>query len=88
MDLDHLQIGIVGAGIGGLALAALLAQAGAKVQVIVRFTAARAIGSRLVVQPVGIGDKTDPVPDASTKRSNFNRCPDAQIASSWSCPPR
>lgn len=54
MDLATLRIGIVGAGIGGLALAALLAQSGAKVEVIERFDAPQPIGSGLVVQPVGM----------------------------------
>lgn len=54
MNLAALRIGIVGAGIGGLALAALLAQQGAEVEVIERFDAPRPIGSGLVVQPVGM----------------------------------
>ncbi len=54
MDLGRLNIGIVGAGIGGLALASLLARQGAKVEVIERFDASRPVGSGLVVQPVGM----------------------------------
>ncbi|WP_309668055.1 FAD-dependent monooxygenase [Tabrizicola sp.] len=46
-------IAIVGAGIGGLAAAALLARAGHDVQVFDRFDAPRPVGSGLVIQPVG-----------------------------------
>ena len=46
-------IAIVGAGIGGLAAAALLARAGHLVQVFDRFAAPRPVGSGLVIQPVG-----------------------------------
>ncbi len=46
-------IAIVGAGIGGLAAAALLAQAGHVVQVFDQFDAPRPVGSGLVIQPVG-----------------------------------
>ncbi len=48
-----LHIAIVGAGIGGLAAAALLAQAGHGVQVFDQFASPRPVGSGLVIQPVG-----------------------------------
>lgn len=48
-----LTIGIVGAGIGGLAAAALLARMGHRVQVFDQFDAPRPVGSGLVIQPVG-----------------------------------
>ena len=48
------RIGITGAGIGGLAAAALLAQAGHHVTLAERFTTPRPVGSGLVVQPVGL----------------------------------
>jgi 2-polyprenyl-6-methoxyphenol hydroxylase-like FAD-dependent oxidoreductase len=47
-----MKIAIVGAGVGGLALAALLA--GRDVSLVERFAAARPLGSGLVVQPVGL----------------------------------
>lgn len=50
----RLEIGILGAGIGGLAAAALLAGAGHRVQVLDRFEAPRPSGSDLVTQPVGL----------------------------------
>ncbi len=47
------RIAIAGAGIGGLAAAALLAQAGHAVSVFDRFAAPAPVGSGLVIQPVG-----------------------------------
>ena len=47
-------IAIVGAGIGGLAAAALLAERGHEVTLFERFDAPRPVGSGLVVQPVGL----------------------------------
>ena len=52
MTATH-RIAIVGAGIGGLAAASLLARAGHDVQVFDQFEAPRPIGSGLVIQPVG-----------------------------------
>lgn len=49
----RLRIGIAGAGIGGLAAAGLLAQAGHAVTVFDQFEAPRPVGSGLVIQPVG-----------------------------------
>jgi 2-polyprenyl-6-methoxyphenol hydroxylase-like FAD-dependent oxidoreductase len=49
-----LQIGIVGAGMGGLAAAALLARRGHAVTLVERFAVPRPVGSGLVVQPVGL----------------------------------
>lgn len=48
-----LRIGVVGAGIGGLAFAALAARGGSDVTVFDRFDAPRPVGSGLVIQPVG-----------------------------------
>ncbi|MDP3193747.1 NAD(P)/FAD-dependent oxidoreductase [Tabrizicola sp.] len=48
------RIAITGAGMGGLAAAALLAQDGHAVTLFERFPAARPLGSGLVVQPVGL----------------------------------
>jgi 2-polyprenyl-6-methoxyphenol hydroxylase-like FAD-dependent oxidoreductase len=48
------RIGIVGAGIGGLATAALLARAGHGVTLVERFARPGPVGSGLVVQPVGL----------------------------------
>ena len=48
------QIAVVGAGIGGLAAAALLAQTGHAVRIFDRFDAPRPVGSGLVIQPVGL----------------------------------
>ena len=48
-----LNIAIVGAGIGGLAAAALLADQGHSLTVFDRFDAPRPVGSGLVIQPVG-----------------------------------
>ena len=49
-----LRIAIVGAGIGGLAAAALLARDGHHVTIFERFAAPRPVGSGLVIQPVGL----------------------------------
>ncbi|WP_426032988.1 FAD-dependent oxidoreductase [Cypionkella sp. TWP1-2-1b2] len=49
-----LTIGIIGAGIGGLAAAALCAQSGHRVTLVERFATPRALGSGLVLQPVGL----------------------------------
>ncbi|MCC5958463.1 MAG: FAD-dependent monooxygenase [Rhodobacteraceae bacterium] len=48
------HIAIAGAGIGGLAAAAALAQAGHRVVVFDQFVEARPVGSGLVIQPVGL----------------------------------
>lgn len=52
--MKQLSVGIVGAGMGGLAIASLLARAGHDVTIAERFVQARAIGSGLVLQPVGL----------------------------------
>ncbi len=52
--MTSLDIGIVGAGIGGLAVASLLAQDGHRVTLAERFDRPRPLGSGLVVQPVGM----------------------------------
>ena len=49
-----MQIAVVGAGIGGLAFAAMAAQAGRQVTLIERFAAPGPVGSGLVIQPVGL----------------------------------
>lgn len=49
-----LDIAIVGAGMGGLAAASLLATQGHKVTLFERFAQARPLGSGLVIQPVGL----------------------------------
>lgn len=49
-----LKIGISGAGIGGLAIAALLHDRGHKVEIFDQFEAPEPVGSGLVVQPVGL----------------------------------
>ena len=49
-----MKIAVVGAGMGGLAFAALAAQAGRDVTLIERFHAPGPVGSGLVIQPVGL----------------------------------
>ncbi len=51
--MTSFRIGIAGAGIGGLAAAALLASRGHEVTVFDRFEAPAPVGSGLVIQPVG-----------------------------------
>ncbi|WP_368186932.1 FAD-dependent oxidoreductase [Aestuariibius sp. HNIBRBA575] len=53
MSNAQLQIAVVGAGIGGLAAASLLADRGFDVTVFDQFDAPRPVGSGLVIQPVG-----------------------------------
>ena len=48
------EIGLVGAGMGGLAAAALLARAGHAVTLIERFQTVGPVGSGLVLQPIGL----------------------------------
>jgi 2-polyprenyl-6-methoxyphenol hydroxylase-like FAD-dependent oxidoreductase len=52
--MKSLTIGIIGAGIGGLAAASLLAQRGHAITLVERFATPRALGSGLVLQPVGL----------------------------------
>ncbi len=51
--VSSLDIAIAGAGIGGLAVGAALAQAGHSVQIFDQFDAPAPVGSGLVIQPVG-----------------------------------
>lgn len=52
--MKRYSIGIVGAGMGGLAAGALLARAGHDVTLVERFQTAGPVGSGLVLQPVGL----------------------------------
>lgn len=54
MGQGVLQIAVIGAGMGGLAAASLLARQGHRVQLFERFEKARPLGSGLVIQPVGL----------------------------------
>lgn len=49
-----LNIAIIGAGIGGLALAALASDAGHRVTLVERFERPHPVGSGLVIQPIGL----------------------------------
>lgn len=51
--MRELNVGVVGAGIGGLTAAALLADRGDRVTIFDRFDAPAPVGSGLVVQPTG-----------------------------------
>ena len=53
-EAGTLKVAIVGAGIGGLAAAALLARQRHQVQVFEQFDQPRPVGSGLVIQPVGL----------------------------------
>ncbi|MDZ4312348.1 MAG: NAD(P)/FAD-dependent oxidoreductase [Cypionkella sp.] len=68
-----LTIGIVGAGIGGLAAAALCAQSGHHVTLIERFATPRALGSGLVLQPVGLAVLDEIGADARTLGANITQ---------------
>lgn len=48
------RIAVVGAGVGGLAVAALLARAGHEVTVLERFAESKPLGSGLMLQPTGL----------------------------------
>ena len=48
------DIVVVGAGVGGLAVATLLARAGHRVTVLERFDAPKPLGSGLMLQPTGL----------------------------------
>lgn len=52
--MRNLRIGIVGAGVGGLASAAFLARDGHEVHLLERFAEARPIGAGLLLQPTGL----------------------------------
>ena len=49
-----LEIGVIGCGVGGQAVASLLADAGHRVTVMERFAEARPIGAGLLLQPTGL----------------------------------
>lgn len=49
-----MKVGIAGAGVGGLALAAMLGRAGHEVTLYDQFEAPRPVGSGLMIQPVGL----------------------------------
>ncbi len=66
-----LQIGIIGAGIGGLAAAALLAEQGHEVAVFDQFETPRPVGSGLVIQPVGL-DVLDRIGAGDAARAKGN----------------
>lgn len=50
----HLKIAVAGAGIGGLAAAALMADAGHEVALFDQFDSPRPVGSGLMIQPLGL----------------------------------
>lgn len=52
--MQRLTIGIIGSGIGGLAVASLLAQRGHDVTLAERFATPQPLGSGLVLQPIGL----------------------------------
>ena len=52
--MRNLRIGIVGAGVGGLASAAFLARDGHDVHLLERFAEARPVGAGLLLQPTGL----------------------------------
>lgn len=54
MVSKRLQIAVLGAGMGGLAAAGLLARQGHEVRLFDRFDSPRPLGSGLVIQPVGL----------------------------------
>jgi 2-polyprenyl-6-methoxyphenol hydroxylase-like FAD-dependent oxidoreductase len=49
-----MKVAIIGAGIGGLALAALLAADGHQIEIFDQFDSPRPVGSGLVIQPIGL----------------------------------
>lgn len=67
-----LDIAIAGAGIGGLACAALLSARGHRVTVYDQFDAPRPVGSGLVIQPVGL-EVLDAIGAGVAARSKGNR---------------
>ena len=54
MSVDGQHVAVVGAGIGGLATAVLLARAGATVTLLERAPAITAVGAGILLQPNGL----------------------------------
>ncbi len=54
MDLQNTRVAVVGAGVGGMAAATLLARAGAEVTLLERAPRIRAVGAGILLQPNGL----------------------------------